>query len=224
MADVQPASSGYLVTERKASAYERLKQKIMTGELLPGQPLIETALAEWCQVSRTPVREALTRLEQDGLVVRGERGLMVRERSREEILDIYETRIVLEAMAARVAASRRSYLDVIEMRRLAGRLEVMSTADEAVMAAGNREFHQSIRRASHNESLDDLLTRLDLHVARYPATTLSQPGRWEEANEEHRAIIDAIDQQDADRAHRLTTEHFTRARELRLALWAAGED
>lgn len=214
----------YPAAERKASPYERLTQAIMTGELSPGQPLVETTLAEWCQVSRTPIREALTRLEQDGLVVRGERGLMVRERSPEEILDIYETRIVLEAMAARVAATRRSYLDVMALRRIAERLDTIDTGDELAMTEGNREFHRAVRRASHNESLIDLLQRLDLHVARYPSTTLSQPGRWHAANHEHSTIIDAIETQDADLAHRLTAEHFTAARELRLALWAQGKE
>ncbi len=206
--------------DRKRSPYERLTQAILTGELLPGQPLIETALADWCQVSRTPIREALTRLQQDGLVVRSDRGLVVRERSPEEILDIYETRIGLEAMASRVAASRRSYLDVMTMRRIADRLDQVDTSHEVAMAAGNREFHRSVWRASHNESLTDLLRRLDLHLARYPSTTLSQPGRWEEGNKEHRAIVEAIDSQDAALAHDLTAAHFTKARDLRLALWA----
>jgi DNA-binding GntR family transcriptional regulator len=218
--DVKP----YRVSGPKVSPYEKLAQAIMTGELVPGQPLIETALAEWCDVSRTPIREALTRLEQDGLVVRGERGLMVRERSPEEILDLYETRIVLEAMAARVAATRRSYLDLITMRRVAERLQSMETTDELAMAAGNREFHQAVWRASHNDALSDLLHRLDMHVARYPSTTLSQPGRWAEANKEHQSIIEAIDGQDAELAHQLTAQHFVKARELRLALWAKGQE
>ena len=214
----------YRVTARKASPYEKLAQAIMTGELAPGQPLVETALAEWCEVSRTPIREALTRLEQDGLVVRGERGLMVRQRSPEEILDLYETRIVLEAMASRVAATRRSHLDLLTMRRLADRLETMETGDELAMAAANREFHRSVWRASHNDALSDLLHRLDMHVARYPSTTLSQPGRWDEANQEHRKIVEAIERQDAQLAHDLTAQHFTKARELRLALWAQGQE
>ena len=224
MADVFPDGKAYRVSERKESPYDKLTQAIMTGELAPGQPLVETALAEWCEVSRTPIREALTRLEQDGLVVRGERGLMVRERSPEEILDLYETRIVLEAMASRVAATRRSYLDLITMRRIADRLQAMDTGDELAMAAGNREFHQSVWRASHNDALSDLLHRLDMHVSRYPSTTLSQPGRWAEANEEHQAIIEAIDAQDAELAHEVTARHFAKARELRLALWAKGQE
>jgi DNA-binding GntR family transcriptional regulator len=206
--------------ERKPSPYDRLTQAILTGELVPGEPLVETALADWCQVSRTPIREALTRLQQDGLVVRSERGLVVRERSPEEILDIYETRIVLEAMAARVAATRRSHLDILTMRRVVERLDAVDTTDDVGMATGNRELHRSVWRASHNESLTDLLRRLDLHLARYPSTTLSQPGRWEEGNQEHRAIIEAIDKQDVALAHDLTAVHFTKARDLRLQLWA----
>lgn len=205
---------------RKPSPYERLTQAILSGELGPGQTLVETALAEWCQVSRTPVREALTRLQQDGLVVRSERGLVVRERSPEEILDIYETRIELEAMASRVAATRRSHLDLLTMRRIADGLDSVDTSDEVAMSAGNREFHRSVWRASHNESLTDLLRRLDQHLARYPSTTLSQPGRWEEGNREHRAIAEAIEAQDADRAHELSAAHFAKARDLRLMLWA----
>jgi DNA-binding GntR family transcriptional regulator len=205
---------------RKTSPYERLTQAILTGELPPGQPLVETALAAWCNVSRTPVREALTRLQQDGLVVRSERGLVVRERSPEEILDIYETRIELEAMAARVAAMRRSHLDVLTMRRIVQTLDEVDPTDEIAMSNGNRQFHRSVWRASHNESLTDLLRRLDLHLARYPSTTLSQPGRWAEGNREHRGIVDAVEAGDGAAAHTLTAEHFTKARDLRLMLWS----
>jgi DNA-binding GntR family transcriptional regulator len=88
------------------------------------------------------------------------------------------------------------------------------------MATGNRQFHRSVWRAGHNESLIDLLSRLDLHLSRYPATTLAVPGRWHEANLEHVAIVDAIEAQDPTRAGDLATAHFTRARDLRLQLWA----
>ena len=205
---------------RKQPPYERIKDAIMAGELTPGQPMVETALAEWCEVSRTPIREALTRLEQDGLLIRSDRGLIVRERSPEEILDIYETRIMLEAAAARAAASRRSHIDVIIMQRNAQRLDEVDPSDEAAMVDGNREFHRSLWRASHNESLIDLLDRLNSHLARYPEATLSRPGRWAQANAEHLAIVDAIDRQDLDAAHELATQHFATARDLRLASWA----
>lgn len=204
----------------RKSPYEFLKEAVLSGALQPGQSLVETALAEWCQVSRTPIREALTRLEQDGLVIRLGREIVVRERSQEEILDIYETRIVLEATVARVASSRRTALDIVHLRRTAESLFDVDSSDATAMAMANRQFHRTLWVAGHNESLVDLLSRLDLHLARYPATTLSVPGRWDEANREHIAIVDAIEQRNVSLASDLAASHFTRARDLRLALWA----
>lgn len=205
---------------RGRSPYELMKQAILVGDLVPGELLVETALAREHGVSRTPVREALTRLEQDGLVRRSGRGLVVRERSPEEILDIYEVRIVLEAAAAREATRRRSRIDLISLNRQCDTLEQLKNPDENVMATGNRDFHRAVWHATHNEPLIDLLDRLDLHLARYPATTLSQPGRWPEANKEHRRLVEAIEKQDGAEAERIATEHFERARDLRLVIWA----
>jgi DNA-binding GntR family transcriptional regulator len=202
----------------RTAPYEMMKQAILRGELEPGQPLVETALAEWCQVSRTPIREALTRLEHDGLAERNDRGLIVRRRSPEEILDIYETRIVLEATVGRVAAERRTEHDVRTLRRLVERARDV-TADDDRKVEVNRQFHKAMWHASHNESLLDLLERLNLHLARYPATTLSYPGRWEEAKHEHSAIVDAVKARDEAKAYDLALAHFTRARDIRLRLW-----
>lgn len=213
-----PSPPPGLRTPRRESPYERIKTAIVDGELAPGQPLVEAALAEWCQVSRTPIREALTRLEQDGLVRRTERGLVVRESSPEEILDIYETRIALEATAARVAADRRSSHDVMYLRRAQERMRAMSTDDPPAMAASNRDFHRLVWRASRNESLIDLLERLNLHLGRYPETTLTYPGRWVVSLDEHDRLVDAIEARDAQRAHDVATAHFTAARDIRLKL------
>jgi DNA-binding GntR family transcriptional regulator len=202
-----------------ATPYERLKAGILNGSVAAGDPLVEVPLAEWLGVSRTPVREALTRLEQDGLVVRTSRGLVVRERSPEEILDIYETRIVLEATAARTAAERRSDVDMMALRRAAADLHSMVDPTEEEMASSNRVFHHTVWRAAHNEALFDLLQRLDHHLSRFPATTLSQPGRWVAANAEHDGIVAAIEARDGVRAGELTAEHFTAARNIRLELW-----
>lgn len=214
-----PAASG------RTAPYEMLKQAILRGELEPGQQLVETALAEWCQVSRTPIREALTRLMQDGLAERSDRGLIVKRRSPEEILDIYETRIVLEATVGRVAAERRTEHDVRGLRRLVERAREVSADDDRKVDV-NRQFHKAMWHASHNDSLLDLLERLNLHLARYPATTLSYPGRWEEAKQEHSAIVDAVEARDEVKAYQLALAHFTRARDIRLQLFddLASED
>lgn len=159
------------------------------------------------------------RLEHDGMVVRSDRGIIVRERSPEEILDIYETRIVLEAKAARTAAERRTSFDVLTLRRQAEIFDRVDHAVESDRVDANRAFHRAVWRASHNESLMDLLMRLDLHLARYPATTLSYPGRWESAGAQHRALVDVIEGGDGAKAAALAEEHFTDARNIRLAIW-----
>jgi 2-methylcitrate dehydratase PrpD/DNA-binding GntR family transcriptional regulator len=207
---------------RPEPPYERLKAAILSGELQPGQPLVEMALAEWIGVSRTPIREALRRLQQDGLIVRNDRGMTVRERSPEEILDIYDTRLVLEAMAGRVAADRRTAYDLRAMRLWLERGDQVSPDDRAGMVEANLAFHTAIWRASHNESLTDLLDRLNLHLSRYPGTTLAAPGRWSEARGEHQALVNAIEARDAEGAHEIALKHFERARGIRLRLFDEG--
>lgn len=210
--------------ERRVTPYEMLKQAILRGELEPGQPLVETALAAWCEVSRTPIREALTRLEQDGLVDRTDRGLVVRKRSPEEILDIYETRLALEATAGRMAAERRTAHDLRLLKRLLQRCDEISVKDSAGMAEINRQFHRAVWRASHNESLIDLLERLNLHLARYPETTLAHPGRWQAARREHARLVSAIEKRDGATAHDVALKHFTEARNIRLKLYDDEEE
>lgn len=214
-----PTWGGHPAAQRQRSAYERIKQAIVTGELKPGEHLVETALAEWCQVSRTPVREALTRLEQDGIVIRSERGLVVREHSPEDVLDLYETRIALEATAARMAAERRTFHDLLQMHQLAQSMSDEAPSEPTEMVATNDRFHRSLWRATHNRSLIDLLDRLSTHLGRYPATTLAFPGRWERACHQHFAIVEAVEARDGDRAVSLATEHFTESRDIRLKLW-----
>lgn len=218
-----PGKTGRRVALEGLPPYERLLQEVLRGDLLPGEALTEMALAERLQVSRTPVREALTRLEQDGLVKRASRGMVVRERSPEEILDIYEVRILLEADAARLAAERRSNLDVFTLRRIAGELEQMDTTDPDARAEANRDFHHAIWRASHSEPIWDLLRRVDMHLARYPTTTLAYPGRWETSLTEHRLMVAAIEERDGEKAAQASTHHFTAARDIRLKLWSEGQ-
>lgn len=206
-------------SERRQSAYSMVKQAILERRLKPGESLVESTLAEMCGVSRTPIREALQRLEQDGLVERGERGLMVRECSPEEILDIYEARIALEGTAARLAADRRTNLDLMQIRRQLVVMDGIAAEDRETMAETNREFHATIWNASHNASLLDLLYRLNQHLARYPATTLAHPGRWETASSQHRELFEAIEKRDMIAAEQIAVRHFTEARDIRLIEW-----
>jgi len=202
-----------------AHVYERLCEEIVSGRLAEGEPLVEATIATRYGTSRTPVREALRRLEQDGLVERGDRGLRVRSRGPEEILEIYEVRILLEAAAARHAAERGTRLDLLRIGRALDAGSTLNPGDPDAMAAANRAFHQAIWAASRNRTLIDLLTRLNSHVARYPATTLTSPGRWEEAVREHAEMLRAIEAHDGDEAARIAGQHMTSARDIRLRMY-----
>lgn len=145
--------------------------------------------------------------------------MRVRTRSPEEILEIYEARIALEATAASGAAQRHSEFDLIRIQRAQAAMREAPTTDPDAVAAANRTVHEAIWAASRNGTVVDLLTRLNNHLTRYPATTLAVPGRCGEALDEHDAIIVAIEERNAERAHDLAREHMTKARNLRLQIY-----
>jgi DNA-binding GntR family transcriptional regulator len=206
------------------SPYEQLKRGIAAGEFAPGFPLVEATLADMFGISRTPIREALTRLEQDGLVLRTDRGLVVWERSPEEILDIYDVRVLLAGLGARLAAERRTVLDLIRIRTRLETLSQMGLDDLAALMETNRSVLRSIWKASRSKPIEETMDRLSHQItARYPVTTLSVPGRLEETVEEHTNMLRAIEAQDGDAAAAAAVHHFTRTRATRLAMWAASQ-
>ncbi|GGJ42931.1 GntR family transcriptional regulator [Streptomyces brasiliensis] len=215
----ESGAAGLPRARAKVSPYERLRSGIISGAFEPGTPLVESTLAAWFEVSRTPVREALTRLEQDGLVSRERNGLVVRQWTPDEILDVYETRIILESAVARNAAERRTSNDLLLLRGLLARWSTIDLNDKQAMLEANHAFHDAIWRASHNESLVDLLSRLALQLHRFPLTTLTAPGRWEQAGAEHEQLVDAIDRRDGDEAAEIATKHFQESMQIRLSLW-----
>jgi DNA-binding GntR family transcriptional regulator len=202
------------------TTYEKLREGIVSGEYPPGTHLVETALAENLGVSRTPIREALSRLQQDGLVERGSRGLQVRQRSSAEILEIFEVRIVLEGTAAKLASERHTEVDRIRIQGHLAKLEANQGSAPSVLAGINREFHRSIWYASHNRALIDMLERLSVHLFRYPFTTYEAAGRAESSFLEHTELAEAIIERDSEKASRLASHHMTVARNIRLEMWS----
>jgi DNA-binding GntR family transcriptional regulator len=203
--------------------YAQLKESIYLGDLQPGEHLVETSLAQTFQVSRTPIRQALTRLEQDGLVVRTASGLVVRNRTPGEVLDIYEVRILLEAQAGRSAAERRTNNDVIALRQAHRRYVNATELDARGRVAANRNFHQVLWHATHQLALIDLLQRVEVQLGRFPLTTLSYEGRWEDTVQQHAELVEAIEARDGDRAAEVAHRHFSEARDIRLKLWETEE-
>jgi DNA-binding GntR family transcriptional regulator len=199
--------------------YERLRRDILGGRLPAGTALRETALAERYGVSRTPVREALRRLEHDKLLEAGDRGLRVRQPSHEEVVQVYDARILLEGAAAEQAARMRGEADLALLDGLLARDLALADPSPETRADTNIEFHQAVWRATHNPVLIDLLQRLSLHLIHTPTTTLTAPGRWEQALGEHQALITAIRDGDVDSAGDVARGHMRAARDVRLRMW-----
>jgi len=206
------------------SMYEDLREEIVTGVYPPGEALRENTLADRFGTSRTPVREALRRLEQDGLVERGARGMQVRAPKPEEILEIYEVRIVLEAAAARAAAERRTEFDLLRLEQIHEAMLSAESKDPDQMVESNRRFHEHVWIASHNSTLVTMLHRLNAHLVQYRDTTLTHGDRWKVVLKDHEAMLSAIRGRDAESAADLAEKHMTGARNARLQMYAEAVD
>jgi DNA-binding GntR family transcriptional regulator len=207
---------------RRASSrelYEHLRGEILGGRLPPGTALRENALAERYGVSRTPVREALRRLEHDKLLETGDRGLRVRQPSPDEVVQVYDARILLEGAAAEQAARMRGAADLALLDGLLARDLALEDPSPQLRTDTNLEFHQAVWRATHNPVLIDLLQRLNVHLIHTPTTTLATPGRWQQALAEHRRLVTAIRDGDATSAAETARDHMRTARDLRLRMW-----
>ena len=142
------------------SLYHELLEEILEGDLQPGTILVESALGQRFGVSRTPVREALRMLEQDGVLERVNRGMRVRQTSAEEVLEIYSVRAILESAAARFAAQNRTDYDLATLERLLRTMHETKDLPPEEMASINRSYHRAIWQAGKNRTLSDLLERL----------------------------------------------------------------
>ena len=201
------------------SVYQTLREAIVEGRLEPGDSLIEWHVARQFGTSRTPVREALLRLETEGLAFRvPRRGLVVRQISEHEIFEVYAVRTALEALAAREAANEAMPSDISQLRWVNQRLaEAIKRADFESVPALTNEFHQALANAAHNAMLHRFIVQAQDWTRRVGTPTVSLPGRRAAAVREHARLIDAIAGRDADTAERLAREHMATGREFQLA-------
>jgi DNA-binding GntR family transcriptional regulator len=209
----------------------QLHARVLSGELPSGTRLRQEALAEEFGVSRTPVREALRKLQAGGLVeLQPNRGAVVRGLSPREIRDAYEVRAALEALAARLAAERvsreqlrrlnhaqkefRTALERTAARRLDGR--EVGAREIRRWGSANDEFHQTIHEASGNGVLASALAQLDRNFPRdLSRMVVSESTAMLEANvREHEAILEALSRHDADAAYELMQRHVSRSGSL----------
>ena len=193
--------------------YESLREAIVKQELKPGERLMETELADDMGVSRTPVREAIRKLELEGYVVMIPRkGAFVAGLSIKDINEVFEIRGALEALAAGLAASRATNEEIEEMERhLLEEASLWGTSDLLMTIEIDTKFHELIFKASRNNRLLAMVTDLREQVQRFRTTTLAVPGRMKFALDEHRRVVEAIASRNVQQAQKASREHIESA-------------
>jgi DNA-binding GntR family transcriptional regulator len=198
------------------AVYRALRHGIVHGDLAPGQRLRSDALATEMRVSRTPVREALRKLEAEGLVAHSGPRLVVRALSEQDLTELFYVREALEGMAARLAAENAAPSEIAQIRELLEDMEIVCRrGDLSALRRLSGMFHQLVCRASHNNRLLESLQSLLDHVRQMQTSTLYEAGRPADALKEYRALFQAIEARDADRAEGLAREHRRRTLVLR---------
>ena len=202
-------------------AYATLRGQIMDGRLPPGHRMREQDLSERLRVSRTPVREALSRLTADGLVAMQPRsGLAVAELDAAGVIELYETREALEGTAAALAARYANPRDIAALRA-ALEAEAAAPQDPAAQARHNRAVHAAVLAAAHNRFLLKSLQALHDALTLLGPTTLASPGRRAQAEAEHRRVVEAIERRDAAAAEAEMRAHIRHGAAVRQAMRAA---
>lgn len=205
------------------SAYDQLFHAIETGALKPGDRLLETDLAAQFGVSRTPVREAIRRLEAEGIVIHMPRvGAVVRKLGQQEIVELYEMRIVLETTAARMAAKHASGA---EIRTLEGLNEDMAgqAGNPVQVAILNRAFHHCIMQAARNQFLAHSYQALSHALILLGKTTLETQARMAVVLTQHGEIIEALKTANPDAAAETMRAHMEASLEHRLRALHIGQ-
>lgn len=202
----------------RESVFSTLRAEILEGDLEPGAPLREAALASRFEVSRTPVRDALSRLEQGGLAVRASRGLAVRGIDPQVLLQAHEARVPLEELVAGDAAVHRTVQDVLRLEALLDRDRAVEDFEPSDLARRDLEFHRALWTAAQNPVLSELLEALAVRLAPGASALLEAPGRWEESLASRTEMLRAVNDRDAAAARAVARERHESDRAARLQL------
>lgn len=205
---------------RNETVYQAIRSAIERGDLKPGQRVMEVEIGEWLGVSRTPVRDALRRLETEGILeIEPRVGLVVTTLSRQAVLELYEMRELLETKAAALCAQHATELEIAELRELVNREPRLRDADEVVRH--NRLFHEAIYRGAHNRYLTKSLAVVNDSMWLLGPSLMRGQQRARAAAKEHAEIFAAIEKRDAAAAEAAVRAHVQGAKRERLkALFA----
>jgi len=209
VADIDTEDTG-LLSDRIRNA---LTDAISSGELAPGTTLDEQQLADRYGASRTPVREALRQLATSGMVeVRPRRGVIVRHVTADEVMDMFETMAELEAVCVRLATYRITPLERSRLLRIHEASQAAVEHDDVdAYDALNREFHEAIYRAAHNDFLADQAIAVRTRLNAFRRMQLRQARRLASSRAEHDAVMQAIAEGNGEEAGRRMRAHMLNA-------------
>jgi DNA-binding GntR family transcriptional regulator len=205
---------------RSEFVFASLRDAIWEGRFAPGERIAEEEIAQSLGVSRTPVRDALRRLQERGMLVVGaSRSLVVAELSKQQVLELYAMREILEGSAARFAAQHASEAEIGILHRVLDEFD--NHADDARMLISlNRRFHRAVCEAAHNRYLIATLDGMHDALALLHSNTFRLPNRRTESDAEHRRIVRAIARRNADEAEQAARNHVRAAQRTRFSTLA----
>jgi DNA-binding GntR family transcriptional regulator len=200
---------------QQKDAYALVLGAIDQGEYRPGDRLVEAELAERFGVSRTPIREALQRLETQGVLARDGRSLMVASLDHDQLGELYVVRAELEGLAARLAAQHAAQEEVRVLWEMV-RKDRDLLGNPGLLARANKRFHRQIHLASHNRYLIQQLEMVHRSMVLLSTTSLAAEGRGVQALGEHEEIVRAIEARQGEAAEDAIRAHISHAFETRL--------
>ncbi|GAA1005103.1 GntR family transcriptional regulator [Acrocarpospora pleiomorpha] len=198
--------------------FQRLRQELRDGTIAPGSQIRQIEIGERYGVSATPVREALRRLEADGLIIYSpHRGATVTDMAPHDLQDLYHFRITVESLCARLAVERGTEDDFAALRRLHDKLTALGdTGDAALLSQTNREFHLAIMRVGSAYIADTIMRPVWEKAIPASESLWDDPAFVRHCLDQHGAILDALDARDADLASSRMSDHIEGARQKRL--------
>lgn len=197
--------TGHKLADR---VHHYVRTAILEGELGPGSRIVEAHLAQQLGVSRSPVREAVSRLAQEGLVTVSGLRVTVRDMPAEEIRDLLWIRCALHGTAAALATPRLTAEDIHEMDRICDAMAEAATKQDSDAVAGfGEQFDAIFERACGNLRLQQILREVREYVGRFRRVSAAQPGRAPESAREHRELLAAFKSRDAAEAEKQARAH-----------------
>ena len=198
---------------------EHIREAIINGTFAPGERLMEIQMADEMGVSRTPVREAIRKLEMEGFVVMiPRRGTYVSNMSIKDINDVYEIRISLDTLAAGLAAERISDEELEELQRLLVKVgAAIEKNDMAKVVEADIEFHDVLYKASRNERLRNIINNLREQITVIRGVSMRYPGRLKDTQEEHRRLVESIAARDVEKSQEAARIHLENAERTLMA-------